>query len=65
MSQEAILENLNMAYADVEQAVSRAKRASLLYEVFMSDAEHKIGKSKVVDDIDDYFNALMTNEKAN
>ena len=63
MSQEVVLENLNTAYAGTEQALIKAKRAALEYEVFMSNRNHQIGDSVVVEDIDAYFSNLIRDEE--
>lgn len=65
METELLLSDLNKAYIDVNEAVKKAKRATLLYEVFMSDLEYQTGKETVVENIDAYFDALVSTHEKN
>ncbi len=60
---EAILYNtLKVAYTEIQNSLSIAKRAAFEYEVYMSDLEHKMGNGIVVENVDEYFNNLINAE---
>jgi hypothetical protein len=63
MTNTTVLKKLQDSYTEVSEAVSKANRTLLEYEVFMSDVEHEMGKSIEVQNIDNYFSDLLTKER--
>ena len=55
MTTQTIQNELMFAYTNIEKAIQDANRTAFKYEVFISDDQHKVGDSYVVDNIDTYL----------
>jgi hypothetical protein len=67
MTTDTVLQNLQINYSSMQSAIlnmeevlKKAKKAAFEYEVFLSDQEYKQGKGIVIDDIEKYFEDLIS-----
>jgi hypothetical protein len=63
MTSSTVLKSLQDTYSEVSGVVSKANRTLLECEVFISEAEHQMGKNIEVENIDDYFSGLVSKER--
>lgn len=58
MTEATLLKELDLAYKDIEKAVSKANSLRVRYGVFLSRKEYSAGKGKKIKNIKSYFKKL-------